>query len=69
MSFLHTLQIIVSLILILLVIIQQRGESIGFLAQPSFTSSRRGVEKGIFILTFIFGFLFIFLTLWPLLVR
>ncbi|MGB9681107.1 MAG: preprotein translocase subunit SecG [Minisyncoccia bacterium] len=69
MNFLHILQAVVSLVLILLVIIQQRGESIGFLAQPSFTSSRRGVEKGIFILTFIFGFLFIFLALWPLLIR
>lgn len=67
MSFLNLFQIVVSLILILLIIIQQRGESLSFLAQPTFSSPRRGIEKSIFILTFIFGFLFIFLALWPLL--
>jgi len=67
MNLLNTIQIVVSLILILLVIIQQRGESISFLAQPSFSSPRRGLEKGIFILTWIFGLLFIFFALLPLL--
>lgn len=66
MSFLNTIQIVISIVLILLVIIQQRGESIGFLAQPTFSSPRRGLERGVFILTWIFGFLFILFTLLPI---
>ncbi|HOK34568.1 MAG TPA: preprotein translocase subunit SecG [Candidatus Paceibacterota bacterium] len=59
-------QLVTSIILIILVILQQRGEGGGLVGQPTFASSRRGVEKGIFIFTFIIGFFFIFLAVLPL---
>lgn len=59
------LQIIVGIIVIILVLIQQRGEGIGIIGGMSsqFYGTRRGMEKTIYWLTFILGAFFIFLSL------
>jgi protein translocase SecG subunit len=58
-------QIFVSFILIILILIQQRGSAFSF-SQPYF--KRRGTEKIIFFLTMFFFFLFIILALANLLI-
>lgn len=60
-------QIIVSVVLIIFILLQQRGTALGsaFGAGESggFYATRRGVQKKIFIATIIFGVLFIALAL------
>ncbi len=58
------LQIITGIIIIVLVILQQRGEGLGAIGGLStpFYGSRRGLEKTIFILTIVLISLFIFLS-------
>ena len=57
-------QIIVSIILIALILLQQRGTALGssFGGEGgSFYATRRGIQQKIFIATIIFGALFIIL--------
>lgn len=63
-------QIIVSIILAILILLQQRGSSLGsvFGGMGEFYAARRGMEKKIFWLTVIFGALFITLALLNLLI-
>lgn len=58
-------QIIVGILLIVLVLLQQRGQGIGSLGGISsqFYGTRRGLEKTIFISTIILGALFIILSI------
>lgn len=58
-------QLIVSAILIVLILLQQRGTALGsaFGQEGGFYSTLRGVEKKIFWLTIVFGALFIALAL------
>jgi len=58
-------QIIVSIILSLLVLLQQRGSSLGsaFGGIGEFYVARRGMEKNIFWATVVFGTLFVALSL------
>ncbi|MBU0650065.1 preprotein translocase subunit SecG [Patescibacteria group bacterium] len=55
-----TIQIITSIALILLVLIQSKSGGLATSVANSFSAyrSRRGVEKGIFILTVFFGIVF-----------
>lgn len=57
-------QIVIGVLLIVLVLLQQRGGGMGVLGGISsqFYGSRRGLEKTIFIFTIILGGLFIVLS-------
>ncbi|MFA6136248.1 MAG: preprotein translocase subunit SecG [Candidatus Paceibacterota bacterium] len=56
-------QLVISAILIILVLFQEKGEgmseSIGGSGTGGFSSQRRGLEKSTFIITVIFLFLFV----------
>lgn len=64
-DFLPLAQILVSLVLMALILLQQRGQALGsaFGQDSGFYATRRGVQKKIFWLTFVFGALFIILAL------
>jgi len=61
----QTLQIIVPLLLIVFILLQQRGTALGsaFGGEGGFYASRRGIEKKIFWITVGLGALFIFVSL------
>jgi preprotein translocase subunit SecG len=63
-------QILVSVILIILILLQQRGSSLGtaFGGAGEFYAARRGMEKKIFWATVIFGTAFIILALLNLII-
>jgi protein translocase SecG subunit len=63
--YLSIAQIAVSVVLIVLILFQQRGTALGgaFGDSGGFYSTRRGIEKNIFIGTIIFGALFIILAI------
>jgi len=57
-------QIVISIILLGLILIQSQGGGLGeAFGQSTLYSSKRGMEKFIFLLTIIFAFLFIILSL------
>ena len=64
-EYLPIAQIIVSTLLIIFILLQQRGTSLGsaFGGQGGFYSTRRGLEKKIFWGTIILGILFLILAL------
>lgn len=64
-EFIPLIQIIVSAILIVLILLQQRGQALGsaFGQSESFYSTRRGIQKKIFWATIAFGVIFIALSL------
>jgi len=70
-TFLLIAQIIVSIILIILVLLQQRGTALGSAfggEGGSFYSTRRGIQKKIFWGTIIFATLFIILAILKLVI-
>ncbi len=58
-------QIIVTLLLMVFILFQQRGTALGssFGGEGGFYATRRGIQKKIFWLTCVFGALFIILAL------
>ena len=64
-QYLPIAQIIVSLVLILLILLQQRGTALGsaFGSEAGFYATKRGLEKKIFWATIVFAILFIVLAL------
>jgi len=69
--FIHIAQIIVSVLLIVAVLLQQRGTALGSAFGQeggSFYAARRGLEKKIFWATVILGILFVLLAFLDLLV-
>jgi preprotein translocase subunit SecG len=64
-TYISIVQIIVSMALIVLVLIQARGHGVGgvFGGQSSVYQSRRGVERTLFNLTIIFSALFLVVAL------
>ena len=58
-------QLVIGVVLIILVLLQQRGGGIGVLggASSQFYGTRRGLEKTIFIFTVVLGILFIALSI------
>ena len=63
------LQIVVSLTLTLLILLQVKGVGFGRVWGSSFTSfSRRGLEGAVFKATFLFAFLFMLLSILQLVV-
>ncbi len=65
-----TIQIIVSILLILAILLQQRGEALGsaFGGGSEFYATRRGIEKKIFWATIVLGVIFIGLAITNLLI-
>lgn len=63
-NFLLIAQIVLSIIIIILILLQQRGTALGsaFGESGGFYATRRGLEKKIFWLTIISGALFIILS-------
>lgn len=63
-EFLPLVQIVVSIILIILILLQQRGSSLGsaFGDSGGFYSTRRGLEKNIFWATVALGIIFLSLS-------
>lgn len=68
-QFLPLIQIVVSVILIVLILLQQRGQGLGsaFGGEGGFYGTLRGVQKKIFWATVVFGVLFLVLALFNLL--
>jgi len=64
-EYLNIAQIIVSIVLIVLILLQQRGASLGsaFGQEGGFYATRRGVQQKIFWATIVFGAAFIILAL------
>ena len=63
-------QLIVSVLLIVSILLQQRGGALGqiFGGEGSFYATRRGLQKKIFVVTILLGALFIILSLINLIV-
>lgn len=64
-TYLNIVQMIVSITLIVLVLIQAQGHGVGgvFGGQSSVYQSRRGVERTVFNLTVVFAVLFLVISL------
>ena len=64
-QFLPLLQIAVAILLIVFILLQQRGTALGsaFGQEGGFYATRRGIQKKIFLATIISGALFIILAL------
>jgi len=64
-NYLPLIQIVVSVLLVVLILLQQRGQALGsaFGGGGSFYSTRRGIQKKIFWATVALGILFIALAL------
>jgi len=70
-KFLPIAQIGVSIILVILILLQQRGTALGSAfggEGGSFYSTRRGIQKKIFIATIIFGIIFVILAILSLVI-
>ncbi|HUV81294.1 MAG TPA: preprotein translocase subunit SecG [Patescibacteria group bacterium] len=69
LQYLTLAQIIVSVILVVLILLQQRGTALGsaFGQEGGFYATRRGIQKKIFWGTIVFGILFIVLAILNLL--
>lgn len=60
-DYLPLVQILISVVLIVLILLQQRGQALGsaFGQESGFYATKRGVQKKIFWATVVFGALFI----------
>ena len=65
MQFLQIVDVIISVLLIVCVLLQQRGSALGdaFGSDSSVYTSRRGAEKVLYYMTIIFGISFVILAL------
>lgn len=64
-EYLPIAQILVSILLVLFILLQQRGTGLGsvFGGEGGFYTTRRGIQKKIFWITIFFGALFLLLAL------
>lgn len=64
-QFLPIAQIVIAILLIIFILLQQRGTALGsaFGGEGGFYATRRGIQKKIFWATVVFGALFIVLAL------
>lgn len=69
-SYLPVLQIIVSVLLIIFILLQQRGTALGsaFGQEEGFYGTRRGIQEKIFQATIILGVIFVILALLTLII-
>ena len=60
-EFLPLIQILISVVLIVLVLLQQKGQALGssFGQEGGFYSTKRGIQKKIFLATIVVGTLFV----------
>jgi len=60
-EFLPLIQILISVVLIVLVLLQQKGQALGsaFGQEGGFYSTKRGIQKKIFLATIVLGTLFV----------
>lgn len=67
-QYLPFIQVFVAIILIVLILLQQRGTALGagFGGDSGFYATRRGIQQKIFLATIVFGTLFILLALFSL---
>jgi len=64
-KYLPIVQIVVAFFLMVFILLQQRGAALGssFGGEGGFYTTRRGIQKKIFWVTIVFGFLFIALAI------
>lgn len=64
-QYLPLAQVVIAILLIVLILLQQRGTALGsaFGQEGGFYATRRGIQKKIFIATIVSGALFIILAL------
>jgi len=64
-NFLPLAQILISVVLMVLILLQQRGQALGsaFGQEGGFYATKRGIQKKLFWATIVFGALFIVLAL------
>jgi preprotein translocase subunit SecG len=64
-QYLPIVQIVAAILLIIFILLQQRGQALGsaFGGEGGFYATRRGIQKNIFWATIVFGVLFIALAL------
>ncbi len=67
-QYLPTIQIAISAILVVLILLQQRGTALGsaFGQEGGFYATRRGVQQKMFIATIVLGILFVALAVFDL---
>jgi preprotein translocase subunit SecG len=63
-TYLHIIQIIVSVVLIVVILLQVRGGGFGELGSQSVFRTRRGVEKTLFQLTIVLALVCILVSMW-----
>jgi preprotein translocase subunit SecG len=71
MLYLQIVDVIIAILLIVTVLLQQRGSGLGdaFGADSAVYTSRRGVEKVLFYLTIVFGVTFVALAILQLVIN
>ncbi len=63
-TYINYIQIIVSVVLVIVILLQVRGSGFGELGTQSVTRTRRGVEKTLFQLTIVLAAVFILISMW-----
>ncbi|MGD0115173.1 MAG: preprotein translocase subunit SecG [Dehalococcoidia bacterium] len=63
-TYINYIQIIVSVVLVIVILLQVRGSGFGELGTQSVTRTRRGVEKTLFQLTIALAAVFILISMW-----
>jgi len=69
-EYLPILQIVISLLLIIVILLQQKGEGLGsaFGGTSGFYATQRGIQKKIFFATIVLAVLFILISLFNLII-
>jgi preprotein translocase subunit SecG len=63
-TYMNIIQIVISVVLVLVVLLQVRGSGFGELGTQSVFRTRRGVEKTLFQLTIVLAVVFILVSMW-----
>jgi preprotein translocase subunit SecG len=63
-TYLNIIQIIVSIVLVVVILLQVRGSGFGELGTQSVFRTRRGVEKTLFQATIVLSAVFILVSMW-----
>jgi preprotein translocase subunit SecG len=63
-TYINYIQIIVSIVLVIVILLQVRGSGFGELGTQSVFRTRRGIEKTLFQLTIVLAAAFILISMW-----
>ncbi|MGA2285795.1 MAG: preprotein translocase subunit SecG [Dehalococcoidia bacterium] len=63
-TYINYIQLIVSVVLVIVILLQVRGSGFGELGTQSVTRTRRGVEKTLYQLTIALAAVFILVSMW-----